>query len=49
MFPDSDIAQNFKMSKAKVSYMVIYGIAEYFHHSLLSLLKKSQFFTPVFD
>ena len=48
MFPGSDVAQNFKMSKAKVSYMVVYGIAEYFHHSLLSLLKKSPFFTPLF-
>ena len=43
MFPDSDIAQNFKMSKMKVSYMLVYGIAEYFHCSLLYLLKKSFF------
>ena len=38
-FLDSDIAQNFKMSKTKVSYMIFYDIAEYFHRSLLSLLK----------
>ena len=49
MFPDSDIAQNVKMSKTKVSYMIVYGIAEYFHRSLLSLLKKYPFFTPLFD
>ena len=49
MFPHSDIAQNFKMSKMKVSYMIVYVIAEYFHRSLLSLLKKSPFFTPLFD
>ena len=49
MFSDSDIAQNFKMSKMKFSYMIVYGKAEYFHHSLLSLLKKSPFFTPLFD
>ena len=50
MFSDSDIAQNFKMIKAKVPYMIVYGcIAEYFHHSLLSLLRKSPFFTPLFD
>ena len=49
MFSDSDITQNFKMSKTKVSYMIVYGIAEYFHRSLLSLLKKSPFFTPLFD
>ena len=42
IFPDSDIAENFKMSKTKVSYMIVYGIAEYFHCSLLSLLRKSQ-------
>ena len=29
--------------------MIVYGIAEYFHHGLLSLLKKSSFFTPLFD
>ena len=49
MFPDSDIAQNFKMSKREVSYVIVYGIAEYFHRNLLSLLKKSPFFTPLFD
>ena len=49
MFPASDTAQNFKMSKTKVSYMIAYGIAEYSHHSLLSLLKKSLFFAPLFD
>ena len=38
MFSDSDIAQNFKMSKTTVYYMIIYGIAEYFHRSLLSPL-----------
>ena len=49
LFPDSDIAQSFKMSKTKVSYMIVYGIAEYFRCSLLSQLKKSPFFTPLFD
>ena len=49
MFPNSDITQNFKMSQTEVSYMIVYGIAEYFHHGLLSLLKKSSFFTPLFD
>ena len=49
MFPDNYIAQNFKMSKTKVSYMIFYGIAEYFYCSLLPLLKKSSFFTPLFD
>ena len=48
-FPDSDVAQSFKMSKTKVSYMIVYGIAEYFHRSLLSQLKRSPFFTPLFD
>ena len=49
MFPDSDIGQNFRLSKTKVSYMTVYGIAEYFHRSLLSLPKKSPFFTSLFD
>ena len=42
IFPDSDIVENFKMSKTKVFYTTLYGIAEYFHCSLLSLLRKSQ-------
>ena len=49
IFTDSDIAQNFRMNKTKVSYMIVYRIAEYFHRSLLSLLKKSPFFTPLFE
>ena len=49
MFPDSNIARSFKMSKTKVAYMTVYGIAEYFHRSFLSLLKKSPFLTPLFD
>ena len=49
MFPDSDIARSFKMSKTKVAYMIVYGIAEYFHRSFLSLLRKSPFLTPLFD
>ena len=48
MFPNDDIAPNFKMSMTKVSYMIVYCIAEYFHRSLLSLLEKSPFFTPLF-
>ena len=27
MFPDNDIPQNYKMSKTKVPYMIVYGIA----------------------
>ena len=29
--------------------MIVHGIADYFHRRLLSLLKISQFFTPLFD
>ena len=43
------MAQNFKMRNTKVSYMIVYGIAEHFHRSLLSLPKKFPFFTPLFD
>ena len=31
MFPDSDIATNFKMSKTKAAYLINYGIADQFH------------------
>ena len=48
MFPDSDIAQNLKMSKTKISYMTVYGIGEYFHRSFVIPAEKiSTFYTII--
>ena len=49
MFSDSDIAKKFQMSKTKVSYVIIFGLADYFYNSLIILVKKSQFYSLLFD
>ena len=49
MFSDSDIAKKFQMSKIKVSYVIIFGLAYYFCNSLITLVKKSPFYTLLFD
>ena len=43
MFSDSDIAKKFQMSKTKVSYVINFGLADYFYNSLITLVKKSPF------
>ena len=48
MFSDSDIAKKFQMSKTKVSYVIIFGLADYFHNSLIALVKKSPFYPLLF-
>ena len=49
MFSDSDIAKKFQMSKTKVSYVVIFGLVDYFYNSLITLVKKSPFYSLLFD
>ena len=49
MFSDSDIAKEFQMSKTKVSYVIIFGLADYFYNSLTTLVKKSPFYSLHFD
>ena len=41
----SEIAKNFNISKTKVSYMVVLGLAEYFYNSLINLAKQFSFFS----
>ena len=41
MFPGSEMVKNFKISKTKVSYFVVFGMAEYFYNSLMNLVKQS--------
>ena len=42
MFPDSDLAQKFELSRQKAMYLVTYGIAPYFKLLLQSQLAKSE-------
>lgn len=49
MFPDSEISKGFKMSKTKVSYVIVFGLAEYFYNSLIRNVKLSPFFSLLFD
>lgn len=49
MFPDSDIAKNFQMSKTKVGYYITFGIAPYFKNLLLRDIKDSPFYSVLFD
>ena len=48
MFSDSDIAKKFQMNKTKVSYVIIFGLADYFYNSLITLVKKSPFYSLLF-
>ena len=49
IFSDNDIAKKFQMSKTKVSYVIIFGLVDYFHNSLTTLAKKSLFYSLLFD
>ena len=49
MFSDSDIAKKFPMSKTKVSYVIIFGLADFFYNSLTTHVKKSSFYSLLFD
>ena len=39
MCPDSQIAQKFSCGKTKCSYLIIHGLASYFHGRMLASLK----------
>ena len=49
MFPDSEIARKFQMSKTKIGYFITFGIAPYFKQILLEEIKKSPFYSVLFD
>ena len=49
MFPDSKIAQNFKLGKDKFAYVVNHGLAPYFKNLLLAEIKKSNIHVFSFD
>lgn len=49
MFPDSEIAKQFKMQKDKNAYVVTFGLGPYFQDQLTSKLQKCSFYTISFD
>ena len=49
MFPDSQIAQQFSLSKTKCGYYINYGLAPYYRELLIDKIKQSPFFTVLFD
>lgn len=49
MFPDSIIAQQFKMHKDKLGYMVTFGLGPHFQNSLAQEVSKCEFFCLSFD
>ena len=49
MFTDSEIAASFQMSKTKVSYIIGFGLADYFYKTLASRVKQSPFYAILFD
>ena len=49
MFPDSDIAKEFKLGKTKAMYIATHGIAPHFKHLLKDNLNKSEVMICSFD
>ena len=49
MFPDSEIAKEFKMGANKIAYILNFGIASYFQEELKGQLEKSDCFVSSFD
>ena len=49
MFPDSDVAQTFELSKTKCGYYINFGLAPYYRHILNEDIKRSPFYTAIFD
>jgi hypothetical protein len=49
MFPDSQIAKKFCMSKTKAAYSIVHGLAPYFKNKLDEDIKKCPVFVACFD
>ncbi|CAF3857221.1 unnamed protein product [Rotaria sp. Silwood1] len=49
MFPDSDIAQKFKMERAKLSYTISHGLGPFFHRNVVQDIKQCERFVLCFD
>jgi hypothetical protein len=49
MFPDSNIAQQFKMERVKLSYVISHGLGPFFHRDLIRDIKQCDRFVLCFD
>jgi hypothetical protein len=49
MFPDSRIAENYKMERIKLSYVISHGLGPFFHRNLVQDIKKCERFVLCFD
>ena len=49
MFPDSEIAQKFKLGKTKCAYLFNYGMAPFVKYQLVKNIVASPFYTVSFD
>lgn len=49
MFSDSEIARDFQMGRTKLTYLINFGIAPYFHEILLGELKNADYYSISFD
>ena len=49
MFPDSKIAYSFSLSRIKCNFILNFGLAPFFKTILLIEIKKSPYFTTIFD
>ncbi|CAF1279750.1 unnamed protein product [Adineta ricciae] len=49
MFPDSNIAQQIKMERVKLSYVISHGLGPFFHRGLIQDIKQCERFVLCFD
>ena len=49
MFPDSEVAKSFQLSKTKCAYYVVFGLAQYLKELLVKYIKLSPFYLLSFD
>ena len=49
MFPNSEIAKTFKLSKTKWGYLISYGLAPFFEDILLKSINTSPYFVILHD
>lgn len=45
MYSDSEIASNIQLHRAKLTYVIIYGLGKYFSESLISEVLDSDYYS----
>jgi hypothetical protein len=49
MFPDSQIAENYKMERNKLSYVISHGLGPFYHRELVQEIKQCERYVLCFD